>query len=134
MRRKKGSGSRDIGMSSNGKGSANRTSDNAAFAENYEAIDWGHGGPGEIRYPYNYLDRGPLIPDGWRKLEPAELRQRGDYWEYFSGEPGELWQPVRHDFNELVGVPLVLIRKLKGSISQIFPAEDVTDIAQQNPT
>ena len=41
--RKKGSGGRDLGLSSNGKGSANRVSDNKAFADNFDAIDWGHG-------------------------------------------------------------------------------------------
>lgn len=41
MSRQRGSGNRDIGLSSNGKGSASRITDDKAYAENFDAIDWG---------------------------------------------------------------------------------------------
>lgn len=34
--------SRDLGMSTNGKGSASRITNQSAYAENFSGIDWGH--------------------------------------------------------------------------------------------
>jgi hypothetical protein len=99
---KRGSGSRDIGLSSNGKGSASRITDDKAYAENFDAIDWGHshsnldvdpggppipaarvteGRPGELRYPDGDTSGNPEIPQGWRKLRPGEDTLPEDYYE-----------------------------------------------------
>jgi len=65
--KKRGSGSRDLGLSSNGKGSASRITDNKAYADNYSAIDWGH--------------RTDTEREGWRELAPEERLRKGDkFW------------------------------------------------------
>ncbi len=141
-------------MNSNGKGSADRTTNHKAFAENFSHIDWGtkaengsawdavlsDGGPGEIRYRQG--ETPPIIPDGWRKLELDEVTQPGDYWEYYweygRTEAGEMWQAVHStDRTALSFDPLTVIRKVDvaaAPLKEIFPADDVTDIAERNPS
>ena len=62
--RKTGSGGRDLGLSSNGKGSACRITDNRAFAENFDAIDWGRKKKNRRK--------------GWRALEGNEVLEAAD--------------------------------------------------------
>jgi hypothetical protein len=94
--RKKGSGSRDLGLSSNGKGSASRITDNKAFADNYDAIDWGvkktTGASESLPKlcvtelpPPKPLVKPEILPptkrEGWRKLARTEILQAGDeFW------------------------------------------------------
>lgn len=69
-RKKRGSGSRDLGLDghSNGKGDANRVSDVQTYRANFESIDWGRKPihPGPLKYSLTAV--GPEIPAGWRRM------------------------------------------------------------------
>lgn len=134
-------------MSSNGKGSANRTNDNAAFAENYAAIDWGRSYleemPGMIQYERGELGWEPVAPKGWRFLRADEILKEGDMkgWRLLADESpkeGDSWAPVGFWIGALTEqhFPCRIIRKVEAALplKEIFPSDDVTDIAERNPS
>jgi|SRR5688572_674846 len=105
--RKQGRGSRDLGLSSNGKGSACRIDDNKAFAANYDEIDWGHKKADKKNetqvdeflgrhdndgsFPANVPDEWNITPPtGYRHLEPGEIIGPDCYYLDFDKQK---WRP-----------------------------------------